>query len=93
MSFTEEDRDRWVAALGSTDLPTLPDELGRTIVAALDEAVDHPPIPALLPRDWPRQLYELCDNLSAPLTARQAAFALVDQWVLAADAASTPDTA
>lgn len=42
------------------------------------------PIPALLPRDWPRQLDELCDNLDASPAARQAAFAFVDGWVLAA---------
>lgn len=43
-----------------------------------------PPIPALLPRDWPAQLNELCDNLEASPAARQAAFAFVDGWVLAA---------
>lgn len=46
------------------------------------------PIPALLPRDWPAQLTELCDNVDASPAARQAAFHLVDGWVLAAADAS-----
>jgi hypothetical protein len=58
---------------------------GGTIVPA-DE-----PIPALLPRDWPAQLLELCDNLEASPAARQAAFAFVDGWVLAAVDATTEE--
>lgn len=42
------------------------------------------PIPALLPRDWPRQLAEFLNALQASPAARQAAYAFVDAWVLAA---------
>jgi hypothetical protein len=95
VSFTEADRDHYLAALRDATVADnpLPEGVLEAIRAKLDEAVDYPPVPALLPRDWPRQLDELCDDLSAPLTARQAAFALVDRWVLAAADASTPDTA
>jgi hypothetical protein len=44
-------------------------------------------IPALLPRDWPRQLDELFDQLHASPAAREAARAVVDGWVLAASEA------
>lgn len=58
-----------------------------THVTRLDAASTPPadaPIPALLPRDWPRAVDALCDDLAASPAAREAAKRLVDSWVLAA---------
>lgn len=57
-----------------------------------DDRSTDAPIPALLPRDWPRYVQRLCDDLQASPAARRAANELIDAWVLAAvdaDAAST----
>lgn len=48
------------------------------------QTADDAPIPALLPRDWPHQLDEFLDDMSASPAVRQATFAFVDGWVLAA---------
>lgn len=48
------------------------------------EAKSDEPIPALLPRDWPAHVDRLLDDLGASELTRQAAYALVDSWVLAA---------
>jgi hypothetical protein len=60
------------------------------------DPADRPSISALLPRDWPRQVDRLIDDLGASTAFRaevlDAAFALVDSWVLAAvDATAATD--
>ena len=56
----------------------------EVMTASPPAPTDDAPIPALLPRDWPRQLDEFLDAMSASPAVRQAAYAFVDGWVLAA---------
>jgi hypothetical protein len=93
VSFTEADRDRYLTAFSAVPVADnpLPENVLEAIRAVLDEAVDHPPIPALLPRDWPRQVAELCERLGASGYAEDEATRLVDGWVLAAADASAEE--
>lgn len=73
-----------LAHLLDSPLPThMTDGVTASYVVDGDEGIAEP-IPALLPRDWPRQLDEFLDALAASEAARQAAYAFVDAWVLAA---------
>lgn len=96
MTFNQSARDRWVSELNRVNgghLPTLPTAVVEELTRVLDGAVQAPtaPIAALLPTDWPRQVSELLDMISAPPTARDAAMSLVDSWVAAAVADETAD--
>jgi len=98
--MTQAIKDRWLRALRGGDYESprrspLPagsrtvfqhEVLSRGVVSS--SSPDDAPIPALLPRDWPRQVDALCELLAAGPGAAELARRLVDTWVSAADDAA-----
>jgi hypothetical protein len=103
--MTQAIKDRWLRALrgggyAAPEPSPLPDgkrTAFQHLVATtgiVSSSSDDAPIPALLPRDWPRQVDALCDLLVASPYAADLAKQLVDSWVEAAteaDQRTDPD--